>query len=589
MKMSLRTVLAALAISLSAIGATALDLPVKRVNGTQQYYYAVRHGDTVFSIARALGVTRDDIVRHNPAAADGVRQGMTIYLPVSEYASVKSPAGAPDGAERGSASFRYRVKKGETLFGISHRFGCTPDEIIALNPGANDGIKAGEYLIIPGTDTDTNTAAAPAAANSGAANGQLRPVSTPAAKPEPVTDPEPVAEQPVQAATAGAEQDGITEISAEEIIVAQPRGNIAVMLPLMLNDPNPSKLALLCTDFVRGMMLAADEMRDGNGDIQISVFDTRGDIEQVRRIMTDSAVTEAVVIIAPEDEAALLEIEQTVGDDGAYIFNILAVQDTTYLTHPNVMQANIPHRLMYAKAVEGLADMFDGYTPVFLISKGGRSEKLAFTQFACEYFMSKGIAPIDMAFEGMLSQRNLETLDPEGKYVFIPSSGSLSEFNKFARPLMTYRDNSADPSAIALFGYPDWTIFRNDAADMLHSLEAVIYSRFYSDPTQDETTQFVRSFTTTFGNEPMQVVPSQAMLGYDTARYLISNMRANEGEANPVAPEGYTGLQSAFRFEQPDAADTENEPGETTVSGPVNTSLYLINYLQGNGVATRIL
>ena len=144
MKISLRNLLASIAIALTALGSAALDLPVKNVNGTQQYYYAVRRGDTVFSIARTIGVTRDDIVRHNPAAADGVRQGMTIYLPVSEYAGVSSPATAAADAPAARAAFRYRVNKGETLFGLSHRFGVSVDDIIALNPGANDGIKAGE-------------------------------------------------------------------------------------------------------------------------------------------------------------------------------------------------------------------------------------------------------------------------------------------------------------------------------------------------------------------------------------------------------------------------------------------------------------
>ena len=86
----------------------------------------------------------------------------------------------------------------------------------------------------------------------------------------------------------------------------------------------------------------------------------------------------------------------------------------------------------------------------------------------------------------------------------------------------------------------------------------------------------------------MQVVPSQAMLGYDTARYLITNMRANGGTVDPEHPARYTGLQSTFIFDQ--STDTEeNQPGEPTLQGPVNTALYLINYLQGNGVATRIL
>ena len=62
----------ALALSLSGT-AMALDLPVKTINGKDYYYYAVKRGDTVLSIARAIGVTRDDIVRYSPSAWDLLR------------------------------------------------------------------------------------------------------------------------------------------------------------------------------------------------------------------------------------------------------------------------------------------------------------------------------------------------------------------------------------------------------------------------------------------------------------------------------------------------------------------------------------
>ena len=67
--------------------AEALDLPVKVVKGTEVYYYKVNNNESVYGISKKLGIPREDIVRHNPSVADGVKRGMMLYFPVAEYAS----------------------------------------------------------------------------------------------------------------------------------------------------------------------------------------------------------------------------------------------------------------------------------------------------------------------------------------------------------------------------------------------------------------------------------------------------------------------------------------------------------------------
>ncbi len=50
----------------------------------------------------------------------------------------------------------YKVKKGETVYGISKSHGITVDQLIQYNPTARDGVRAGEYLVIP-TDQPVET------------------------------------------------------------------------------------------------------------------------------------------------------------------------------------------------------------------------------------------------------------------------------------------------------------------------------------------------------------------------------------------------------------------------------------------------
>lgn len=590
----------ALLMAVSAVeGTYALDLPVKRVNGIDQYYYAVRRGDTVYSLARRLGISRDEIVEYNPSAADGLRQGSTLYFPVSVFGAPEDKAlAAPSQA---TPTFRYKVQRGETLFGLSHRFGVTPEAIVALNPQSNDGIKAGEYLLIPVTGETAGHAAATGAREECETPKGGNSVAPVAAAGADVADSEAgksVASAPV-ATPASPDVPDNRDTEAETIGSAPAQiegevemqtltGMVAVLLPLMLDEENAPKSAHRASDFVKGLMIAASEMSDDGSPIKIKVFDTKGSAAEIARIMADSTVSDADVIVTPEDESSLRAVLGKASPE-AYVFNILAVQDTAYLTHDNVLQANIPHEMMYETAVRGLMENFEGYTPVFLVSKGGRSEKLAFTDYARAKYAERGIVPLEIAFEGILQQSDLDLLGAGNKYVFIPCSGSLSEFNKFARTLRTARENSANPESIALFGYPDWTIFRGDAAELLHSLEATFYSRFFANPNSSETAAFNTAFTRQFGSEPMAVVPSQALLGYDTARFLITNLRNNSGVFSPENPTEFTGLQSTFRFVMPEPLEENHPDPDGQERGAVNTALYLITYLSGNGVASRVL
>ncbi|MDE6262142.1 MAG: LysM peptidoglycan-binding domain-containing protein, partial [Muribaculaceae bacterium] len=78
---------AALIISaVTALSAAAftLDLPIETINGIEYYVYRVAPKETVYSITRKLGITRDQLIQANPAVADGLRAGETLLFPTDK-------------------------------------------------------------------------------------------------------------------------------------------------------------------------------------------------------------------------------------------------------------------------------------------------------------------------------------------------------------------------------------------------------------------------------------------------------------------------------------------------------------------------
>ena len=145
--MSIKYILLSTCLALVAVLSHAQsNLPQTTVGGNQFYYYDVNAGESIYDIAAKLGVTKDDIIKNNPDAADGVDNGMRLYFPVNKDKNY-SPVVAAISPQR------HTVEQGETLYGLAKRYGTTVEEILAANPDAEKGIKAGQVLVIPNKGT----------------------------------------------------------------------------------------------------------------------------------------------------------------------------------------------------------------------------------------------------------------------------------------------------------------------------------------------------------------------------------------------------------------------------------------------------
>ena len=134
-------VLACFALA-ATVSQAQYNLPKTIVGGQEVYFYEVNAGESIYDIAAKIGVTKDDIIKNNPDAADGIESGMRLYFPVNKTDGAAAAAS--------SQSLHHTVEQGETLYGLAKRYGLTVDEIIDANPGSEGGIKTGQVLVIPG-------------------------------------------------------------------------------------------------------------------------------------------------------------------------------------------------------------------------------------------------------------------------------------------------------------------------------------------------------------------------------------------------------------------------------------------------------
>lgn len=120
------------------------NLPKTIVAGHEFYYYETGANESIYDIAAKLGVTKDYIVNNNPNAADGIESGMILYFPIDDESSKTQSAVTGQ-----TSSQIHVVEQGQTLYGLAKQYGVTIDELIAANPGSENGIKIGQKLNIP--------------------------------------------------------------------------------------------------------------------------------------------------------------------------------------------------------------------------------------------------------------------------------------------------------------------------------------------------------------------------------------------------------------------------------------------------------
>lgn len=559
---------------LSPLAAFSRDnLRVTTVGDRECYIYDVKKGESIYDVSRELGIPPVEITRYNPTAADGLRTGMRLYIPcaivdkghprtlesntgatVTTQPVVTVPATKNDSNGNVPDNTTYTVKRGESLYGISHKHGMTTDQLIALNPAAEYGVKEGDILVVKAggstvASTDRQTA---------------HPAVTRPYGQTPVTETETKYEDPDKYSLIPSEKRISQEYVARVDDPVVPDNqlstdtvNMAVMLPFMLGESEPGKNAQLFIEFYKGLLLAADSLKSHPGHhVNIHTFDTSASADTISAIMNRPEMAGMDLIIGPDNEAHLQLIADRMGA-GTRLYNTFNVRSNLYADNHNVMQANIPHSPMLSKTVDAFTEMYRDYTPVFLARIDGAADKDAFTSQLKQRLQADSIDYRDITFKNLLTHRDIDTLDMERNYVFVPVSGSRAEFAKLSEAISRLGQSRPERS-IRIFGYPEWITFRGEYLNRLYELEATIYTRFHADMMDPDTEAFAHKFHAAYGTEMLDAAPVQGLLGFDTGMFLLSLFKDHGHEyADHMQP--YTGLQSALNFTHDNSHGTVNE------------------------------
>lgn len=612
MKSTLLSLISALILLFSsAFSALAEEYQTTTVKGTECYIYYVKQGEGFYSLNKKFGVTRDEVVKFNPSAKNGLNRGQKLYIPIPENA--KSDASA-------ASSTVHTVKQGESLYSISKQYNTTVSDIMVLNGMSSSALKAGDKLKIP--QAGSNSSAATEKAGS-----DILQNATAAAPSEPVKQKEEniaiingeryrtekyvvqrretlysisqkfnTSIDNILACNPGIKSLSKGDIlnipmtkevikvvdeyrAANQPITVTPDRNmadadkkdknhikIAVLYPFRLNAPtHQSKAFLSC---YKGLLLALDSMKHEGLSAEVVAFDTEGSIEKIKQILESPKLKGSDMIFGPDDKEGIKLIGEYAKYNQILLVNSFSINDNEVAGNRFIIQGHIPSSYFYSTASKALAKSAADKEVVFLVDNYETNDKKEFIENLREEFKASGKEITKFNFNDASNFNVLSnSLEKGADVIFIASSSTRNGVAKTTALLSKIKETRPDLN-MSLFGYPEWLTYTKDYLEIFHNLNTTVFSRFYINTNDAAWKEFYRNFLYWYGSSAGYSLPATDVLGFDTGIFLLKGYaKFGSGLSQNISSLQSNSIQTDFSM--------------TRISdngGYINKNIYFVNF-----------
>ncbi len=300
---------------------------IQKVDGKEYFFHAVLQGQTLFSIAKAYGVSKEDILRENPELEDedDLQYNQMIRIPVKKSSSSEEPKSE---TIRELTFVEHRVKRRETVYGISRMYNITQEELLEHNPDARTGLRPNmivkipqyrqkvvhfiEYTVPPrqtlfsisrefGVTIAELEKINPELRDGLKAGQTLRIPAEPEEEHQPPYVYEPQQEEKPQPATPKVADPYCADPSLKETY------HVALLIPLYLENMKEDEevsqkemqKSYTFIEYYQGILLALDSLRASGADIRLTVMDVDDSDMKARQATWKTNLGEMDLIIGP--------------------------------------------------------------------------------------------------------------------------------------------------------------------------------------------------------------------------------------------------------------------------------------------------
>lgn len=554
----------------------AVGIDVDKINQNRvqndSFEHTVTRGTTLYSIAQMYNTTVAEIKRINPGLTDEISEGQVIKIPQQKVIATQEE----------SFLFHTILPK-ETLYSVSRTYSLKPENLMEANPGLSaETFQIGKTIRIPAHASNANLAEREAVELNNEVHkvkrGEtlfsisqrygLKVADLEKANPQLTTDLKPNMEILIPLKGKIDENQLLSEIDADRLlsrVAPEIKANIirvGLLLPFLDKKDNQH---YRLQEYYEGFLMAVEKMKKSGANIEVYTFET-GTNAKLESLLGTLEMQSLHLLVGGMTDDQIDIMSKFSKQHGIKYVIPFSSRNNEVLNNDKIFQVNTPHTYLYAKASKVFTDQFRDKN-VVLVNVPQKNDKAEFVNILRADLKGNNInfKSIDLNSDLYENIKPLLTKDKDN--IIVPTSGDSGSLRDIMHSLSQLHQDDEE-IVTQLFGYPEWQTFSSDTQKLMHFFGTYFYSTFYVDNSNSATRQFTQDFKKWYGRELISTFPKYGMFGYDTGLYFLNAIYRNgvnfENSIDIIRP--VETLQFAFNFER-----------VSNWGGFINSGLYLIH------------
>lgn len=414
----------------------------------------------------------------------------------------------------------YKVKKKDTLFGITRKYGITLPELMDANPAMKEAgyeLKKGDTVFIP------------------------------FAKPK--ADAKTEAENQKKQATA------------KSAVV-----RIGVMLPLHNVDGDGRRMI----EYYRGMLMACDSLKHAGISTEVRAWNLPIDGDPAA-LLQETGARNCDIIFGPLYTHQVAVLSKFCKDNDIKLVIPFSINGEDVMRNVNIFQIYQNRDQINNASIDAFMERFPKHHTVLIDCNDSTSKKGIFT-FGLRNKLENAGKKYNITNLKSSEEMFAKAFSKTQPNVVVLNTGRSPELIVAMQKLNGLLANNPNLS-ISLFGYTEWLMYTKYQLANFHKFNTYIPTTFYYNPLSAKTTSLEQSYRKWFGEDMQYAQPRFAITGYDHCQYFVRGLRMfgkkfwGTRDQDPYMP-----LQTPLYFNR------------MPTGGMQNKCFMLIHYTNDNGI-----
>ena len=390
----------------------------------------------------------------------------------------------------------HKVKKKETIFGISRMYDITIEQLVKANPEMNAPgyeLKKGAVLKIP---YPTQT------------------VETPVAKPS---------------------EDDADDVRKRAI-------RLGVMLPL--HDINGDGKRMV--EYYRGVLMACDSIKKLGISVDVHAWNAAEDAD-INKILSDDNAAKCDVIIGPLYSKQMDAMSAFVEKHKIKLLIPFSINAPQLADNKYIYQVYQSHTFQDAATIEHFVKGFKNYHTVIIDCNDSTSQKGSFTSALRRQLEQENME---------CSITNLKSGESDFSKAFSRTKPNVVILNTGRSPELGIAFSKlnglkvTDPDLlINMFGYTEWLMYTRAHLENFYKFNTYVPSVFYYNPLSSSTKRLQQKFRWNFHTDMQNSLPRFAITGFDHAYFFLTGLH-REGKKFLGEKSNPDYVQTPLQFER---------------------------------------